>query len=211
MGLFIWCQNLFDRIRNGVDFIGPLLLRIYLVPVFFIAGSNKWSPFEDGGTFNPAEGLASTADWFGNPDWGLGLPFPLLMALLAWAAEIFGAIALALGFAVRWVCIPLMFTMIVAATTVHCDKGWQAVHDVRSPYPAENAAAAAERLARANSILKEHGNYRYLTEHGNFVVANNGVEWAATYFVMLIALMFLGAGRFFSIDYWLNRKFRPSR
>lgn len=209
MGIFVWCQNLFDAIRNSVDFIGPLLLRIYLVPVFFVAGSNKWNPFAEGGTFNPAEGLASVADWFGNPDWGLGLPFPLLMAILAWSAEFLGAIALAVGFAVRWVCIPLMFTMIVAATTVHWDNGWQAVHDAKSPHPSANVAEAADRLSRAKSILKEHGNYKYLTEHGNFVVSNNGIEWAATYFVMLMALMFLGAGRFFSVDYWLNQKFRP--
>ena len=210
MGIFVWCQNLFDTIRNSLDFIGPLLLRIYLVPVFFVAGSNKWNPFAENGTFNPAEGLASVADWFGNPDWGLGLPFPLLMAILAWSAEFFGAIALALGFAVRWVCIPLMFTMIVAATTVHWDNGWQAVHDKQSPHASANVDEAADRLSRAKSILKEHGNYKYLSEHGNFVVSNNGIEWAATYFVMLMALMFLGAGRFFSLDYWINRKFRPN-
>ena len=210
MGIFVWCQNLFDTIRNSLDFIGPLLLRIYLVPVFFVAGSNKWNPFAENGTFNPAEGLASVADWFGNPDWGLGLPFPLLMAILAWSAEFFGAIALALGFAVRWVCIPPMFTMIVAATTVHWDNGWQAVHDKQSPHASANVDEAADRLSRAKSILKEHGNYKYLSEHGNFVVSNNGIEWAATYFVMLMALMFLGAGRFFSLDYWINRKFRPN-
>ncbi|MEM7468931.1 MAG: DoxX family protein [Pseudomonadota bacterium] len=211
MGLFVWCQNLFDTIRNSFDFIGPVLLRIYLVPVFFVAGANKWNPFAEGGTFNPAEGLSDVANWFGNPDWGLGLPAPLLMAILAWAAEFLGAIALALGFAVRWVCIPLMFTMIVAATTVHWDNGWQAVHDAKSPHASETVDAAADRLTRAKSILKEHGNYKYLTEHGNFVVSNNGIEWAATYFVMLMALMFLGAGRFFSLDYWINRKFRPDQ
>lgn len=209
MGILIWWQNLFDKIRKGLDFIPSLLLRIYLVPVFFIAGSNKWNPVAEGGTFNPAEGLADVANWFGNPDWGLGLPAPLLMALLAWAAEYLGAIALALGVAVRWVCIPLMFTMIVAATTVHWGNGWQAVHDIKSPHASANVEDAIDRLSRAKSILKEHGNYGYLTEHGGFVVSNNGIEWAATYFIMLMALMFLGAGRFFSIDYWINRKYRP--
>ena len=211
MGLIVWAQSLFDSIRNGVDFIAPILLRIYLVPVFFIAGSNKWNPLAENGTLNPVEGLADVANWFGNPDWGLGLPFPLLMAFLAWSAEFFGAIALAFGFAVRWICIPLMFTMIVAATTVHWENGWQAVHDAKSPHAAENVGEAADRLSRAKSILKEHGNYKYLTEHGNFVVSNNGIEWAATYFVMLMALMYLGGGRFFSIDYWINRKFRPGK
>ncbi len=95
MGILIWCQRSFDKIRTAIDFVGPLLLRLYLVPVFFIAASNKWDPFAENGTFNPAEGLKDVASWFGNPDWGLGLPAPLLMACLAWAAEYLGAICLA--------------------------------------------------------------------------------------------------------------------
>ena len=211
MGILIWFQDLFDKVRGSLDFVAPLLLRLYLVPVFFVAGSNKWNPFAEGGTFNPAEGLADIANWFGNPDWGLGLPAPLLMAILAWAAEFLGAIALAVGFAVRWVCVPLMITMIVAATTVHWENGWQAVHDKKSPHASEQVDGAIERLSRAKSILKEHGNYDYLTEHGNFVVSNNGIEWAVTYFIMIIALMFLGGGRFISVDYWIDRKFRGPR
>jgi len=201
-------QDLMAMTRH-LDFLGSLALRIYLVPVFFIAGSNKWNPFADGGTFNPAVGLESVANWFGNPDWGLGLPAPLLMAILAWSAEFFGAIALALGVAVRWVCIPLMFTMVIAATTVHWDNGWQAVHDPKSPYPAAEVDTALDRLSRAKSILQEHGNYDWLTEHGSLVSSNNGIEWAATYFLMLLALFFLGGGRIVSVDYWLARAFRP--
>lgn len=200
-------QDLLGLSRH-LDFVAPVLLRLYLVPVFFVAGSNKWNPFADGGTLNPAEGLKDVANWFGNPDWGLGLPAPLLMAVLAWSAEYLGAIALALGVAVRWTCIPLMFTMIVAATTVHWDHGWQAIHDPKSPHASENVDAAMERLGRAKSILKEHGNYGWLTEHGSIVSSNNGIEWAATYFVMLLALFFLGGGRFLSVDYWIARAWR---
>ena len=209
MRIIIWCQNLFDRVRVTFDFIGPLLLRLYLVPVFFVAGSNKWNPFAENGTFDPSVGLKDIADWFGNPDWGLGLPAPLLMALLAWAAEYVGAICLALGVAVRWICIPLMITMIVAMTTVHWDNGWQAVHDLKSPHASANAEGAIERLSAAKNVLKEHGNYKWLTENGNFVVSNNGIEWTATYFIMLAALLFLGGGRFFSVDYWIRRKYGP--
>ncbi len=200
-------QGVLGLVRH-VDFLGPLVLRVYLVPVFFVAGSNKWNPLAEGGTWNPVEGLADVANWFGNPEWGLGLPAPLLMAFMAWSAEFFGAIALALGVAVRSVCIPLMFTMVVAVTTVHLDHGWQAVHDLKSPYPAANAEAALGRLGRAKSTLREHGNYDWLTEHGSLVVSNNGIEWAATYFVMLLSLFFLGGGRFISVDYYLSRQFR---
>ncbi len=200
-------QDVLD-LRRHVDFIGSLLLRIYLVPVFFVAGANKWNPLAADGTLNPFEGLAGIAEWFGNPDWGLGLPAPMLMAILAWSAEYLGAIALALGFAVRWICLPLMSTMVVAATTVHWDNGWQAVHDLMSPHYSADAPEALARLQRAKEILMSHGDYEWITERGSLVLANNGIEWAATYLVMLVALFFLGGGRFVSADYWLARRWR---
>ena len=200
-----WAQDLLDKARNAVDFIGPLLLRAYLVPVFWVAGNNKWNPFDS------SSSLDSVIEWFGNPDWGLGLPAPALMAYLAWAAEYLGAVCLLLGLGVRWVTVPLMATMIVAIVSVHWSHGWQAIHDLMSPFASVHAEAALDRLAAAKEILRAHGNYDWLTEYGNFVVSNNGIEWAATYFVMLLALFFLGGGKYFSVDYWLARKFRRTR
>lgn len=129
---------------------------------------------------------------------------------MAWGAEYFGAILLALGLGTRWVSVPLMFTMIVAMATVHWQNGWQAVHDLKSPFASEHAGEALERLSRAKGILEEHGNINWLTEHGSFLVSNNGIEWAATYLVMLLALFFLGGGKFVSVDYWIEKKFRSS-
>jgi len=40
---------------------------------------------------------------------------------------------------------------------------------------------------------------------------NNGIEFAATYFIMLLALFFTGAGRYASVDYWVRRKYFPER
>jgi len=199
-----FAQDILDRVRALIEFAGPLLLRAYLVPVFWVAGNNKWNPFD------PDSSLQSTIDWFGNPDWGLGLPFPALNAWLAWSAEYFGAILLALGLATRWICIPLMFTMVVAAVTVHIDHGWQALHDLKSPFASANAGEAIDRLNRAKDILREHGDYDWLTEHGSLVSLNNGVEWAATYFILLFALFLLGGGRYISLDYWIACRFRES-
>jgi uncharacterized membrane protein YphA (DoxX/SURF4 family) len=192
-------QRLLNKTR-GVDFLSPLLLRLYLAPVFWVAANNKWNPFDADSS------LDNTIAWFANPDWGLGLPFPEVMAYLAWGAEYFGAIALLLGLAVRWMAIPLMVTMIVAAVTVHWQNGWQAIHDKMSPFASANVDGAVERLDRAKSILQEHGNYDWLTETGNFVVLNNGIEFAATYFIMLLALFFIGAGKYLSLDYWIVQK-----
>lgn len=191
-------HNLLDKTRIG-DGLAPLLLRLYLAPVLMQAGYNKLSHFED------------TAAWFGNPDWGLGLPFPELMAALAAGTEFFGGIALIIGFAVRWISIPLMVTMLVAAVTVHLENGWLAIADSSSWLANERVMEAADRLSAAKGILREHGNYSWLTGRGSVVILNNGIEFAATYFIMLFSLFFTGAGRFFSIDYWLARNFREDQ
>ena len=190
-------QAVFSRV--GVfEGIAPLLLRLYLIPVFWMAGSNKI----DFATLMPYE---STVQWFGNPEWGLGLPLPTLMAFLAGWTEVLGAVLLAAGLAVRWIVIPLMITMLVAAVTVHWDNGWQAIADPAAPFANERVIESAERLDRAKSILREHGNYSWLTGRGSFVVLNNGIEFAATYFLMLLSLFFTGGGRYTSIDDWLRR------
>jgi uncharacterized membrane protein YphA (DoxX/SURF4 family) len=196
-----WAQGLLDKTRR-LDFLAPLLLRLYLAPIFLVAGLNKL----DGFAPHP-----NTVAWFGNPDWGLGMPLPWLMALLAAYTELLGSIALLLGAAVRWFAIPLMIVMIVAAVTVHMPHGWFAIADpTMCLFNCDNVQAAAERLDRARSILREHGNWSWLTDDGrySFVVLNNGIEFAATYFIMLLALFFFGAGRYLSVDYWLARRFR---
>lgn len=185
-------QGWMDMTKAG-DFLGPLALRLYLVPVFWVAGMNKVNGFEN------------TAAWFGNPDWGLGLPFPTLLAGLATGSEILGAIALLVGLGTRWFAIPLMVTMLVAALKVHLHNGWQAIADPMSPFANADVGGAIDRLSKAKSLLREHGNYDWLTEAGNFVVSNNGMEWAATYFVMLLALFFVGSGRL-SLDHLLKKR-----
>lgn len=180
---------------KAADFLGPLALRLYLVPVFWVAGQNKLN-----------NGVDNLANWFGNSDWGLGLPFPTLMAWLAVGSEVIGAIALLIGLGTRWFSVPLMVTMLVAMFSVHWKNGWQAIADPMSPFANENIQGAVDRLDKAKDLLKEHGNYDWLTETGNFVVSNSGIEWAATYFVMLLALFFTGAGKL-SVDHLIATRF----
>ena len=96
--------------------------------------------------------------------------------------------------------------MVVAAVTVHLENGWQAVADAQSPWPPEDIDGAQQRLEAARSLLQEHGNYTWLTEQGSFVVSNNGIEWGVTYFIMLLALFFVGGGRYISADYWIAKR-----
>jgi putative oxidoreductase len=187
-------QRLLDTTR-AFDFLGPLALRLYLVPIFWMAGTKKLADMD------------SIIEWFGNPDWGLGLPFPEIMAWAAALTEAGGAVLLLIGFAVRWISIPMMVTMVVAAVTVHWPNGWLAIAEGSGPFATERTMGAVERLDRAKEILQTHGNYDWLTQNGSFVVLNNGIEFAATYFIMLLVLFFIGAGRFFSMDYWIRRAF----
>ena len=127
-----------------------------------MAGSKKLNAFD------------STVAWFGNEDWGLGLPFPELMAFLATWTEVLGAILILLGLAVSWVSIPLMITMLVAALSVHWQNGWLAIAEGNGIFAGERSIGAIERLGRAKEILQEHGQYSWLTENGSFVVLRNG-------------------------------------
>ncbi|WP_414979242.1 DoxX family protein [Congregibacter sp.] len=178
-------EALFGRLAY-LDGLAPLALRLYLVPVFWMAGTQKIG------------GMENTIEWFGNAEYGLGLPFPALLAYLAAYTEAIGALLLLLGLATRWISIPLIITMLVAIFTVHWGYGWEAIADSGAP-------EVAQRLAAARDLLREHGNYSWLTEKGSFVILNNGIEFAVTYLLMLLSLLFTGGGRYVSVDYYLGR------
>ena len=121
--------------------------------------------------------MPTTIEWFGNPDWGLGLPFPELLAWLAALSEAGGAVLLLCGLAV---CADQP-----AADGDHADlrrTGRTAgrrspIRPRRSPTP---RCWRPAKLARARKSLREYGNYDWLTSSGSFAIANNGIEFAAT-------------------------------
>ncbi|WP_298769611.1 DoxX family protein [uncultured Shewanella sp.] len=186
-------QGFLKGIGHG-EGLAPLALRLYLAPVLIQAGYNKWLHFDD------------TVAWFGNSDWGLGLPFPMLLAAAAVLSELVGGLLLVIGLATRLIAIPLMVTMLVAAFSVHWENGWLAIADHTSWLANEEVFNAAEKLSRAKAILQEHGNYEWLTSSGNIVIINNGIEFAITYFCMLLVLFFMGGGRYTSLDYIIAKR-----
>ncbi len=194
LGCTLGCkaQSMLNATR-AVDFLGPLAIRLYLAPIFILAGSNKLAHVED------------VAWWFES----LGLPAPELMVYLAGLTEVVGGCALVIGLAVRWLSIPLMFTMIVAATT-HWDNGWHALPETELTVPWEWRTdlieGATERKDVIKSIVREHGNYDWLTETGNITILKNGIEFAATYFIMLLVLFFYGPGKA-SLDHLIGKKY----
>lgn len=193
-------HNLLDK-SLAFEGFAPLLLRLYLAPVMIQSGWTKYQAF------------AGIVDWFGNTDYGLGLPFPFVLAFLATAAELVGGLFLLIGLGTRWVSIPLMVTMLVAAFAVHWPNGWAAIADASSWMSDgtimlnESVLNAPDKLAAAKGILQQHGHYDWLTSSGKFVVLNNGIEFSITYFIMLLSLFFTGGGKFTSIDYFLAKKY----
>ena len=180
-------NGIFSRLQY-LDGLAPLSLRLYLAYPFLYAGREKLA------------GIENTIQWFGNPDWGLGLPFPALLAYLAAYTEFIGALLLFIGLATRWISLPLMATMLVAIFAVHGDNGWFAIAQSSDP-------EVALRLGAARELLQEHGNYAWLTGKGGIVILQNGIEFAVTYLIMLFTLLFTGGGRFVSVDYYLSQIF----
>jgi len=78
------------------------------------------------GFYQPAmmklKDISAIAEWFESME----IPAPTLNAYLATYTEVSGFILLTLGFATRFISIPLMITMFVAIRTVHWENGFSA-------------------------------------------------------------------------------------
>jgi uncharacterized membrane protein YphA (DoxX/SURF4 family) len=196
---FLFYQRLVAKAQQ-LDFIPLLLLRLYLTPVMMQAGWTKLQDFD------------STLSWFANPDWGLGLPAPAVLLSLVIFIELGGGLALLLGLFTRLSAFGLSITMLVAMLTVHAQNGWLAIADASSwladgtIFYNKAVMTAPDKLAKANEVLQQQPDYEWIISSGKLVVLNNGIEFAATYFVMLLLLVSYGAGRWCSLDYWLHRR-----
>lgn len=192
-------HNSFVNISKKMDFLPLFLLRLYLSPVFIQAGWTKLQNFE------------STVTWFGNTDWGLGLPLPALFVSLTILVELVGGIFILLGLFTRAMSVPLAITMLVAGVSVHLENGWLAISDASS-WLADGTILYNERVMdavakkeKAIEILQTHGHYDWLTSSGPITILNNGVEFAFTYLLMTLVLLVYGGGRFLSADYYLSK------
>lgn len=171
------------------DFIALLLIRLYLIPVIFAGAHAK------------VMGFSGTVTWFSQStaEGGLGLPFPWLLAFLATSTEVLGLICITLGLFTRIIAIPMMVVMSVASLMVHGSHGWLAI--------ASNTMESSQRMTAFLQWLMENfpGRYNYITQLGDPVILNNGIEFSATYFIMLLVLLVYGGGRYVSVDHWLKK------
>jgi uncharacterized membrane protein YphA (DoxX/SURF4 family) len=183
-------QRALARSRS-CDFLALLAVRLYLLPTLYEGAHAK------------VTGFGQVVAWFGTPvaQGGLGLPLPLVMASLATGTEVAGLICIALGLCTRLIAVPLMILTIVAGASVHWVHGWAAI--------AGKTTEASLRLDGLMSWLAHDfpGRFNYVTALGDPVVLNNGMEFTATYGIMVLVLFFFGAGRYVSADYWLAERF----
>ena len=194
-----------------LDVLPLLLLRIFLAPIFIMAGYGKLQLGNaDAGFLQRLGPDSGTVWWFENT---LNMPAPELMAFLAGWGELLGGWLLLFGLFTRLSSLVLIVTMVVAATTAHWDKGWHALPETTLTMPWEWRGDliddAVNKRTKAREILKEHGNYKWLTSSGSITVLKNGIEFAATYALMLLVTLIYGGGRYLSLDYWLTRNRAP--
>lgn len=181
-------HRVLDRSQR-LDFVALLAIRLYLLPTLYEGAHAK------------VTGFSGVVEWFGAPaaQGGLGLPLPYVMASLATGTEVAGLICIALGLATRVMAIPLMILMTVAGLSVHWSHGWAAI--------AGKTTEASLRLDGLMSWLAQSfpGRFNYVTELGDPVILNNGMEFTATYAILFLVLFFYGAGRYVSADHWLAK------
>lgn len=182
----LWA-NVWEKLKF-FDGIPPLLARLYLAPVMLQAGHTKLVGFDNAVRFFES----------------MDLPFPVLSVALVALAEFVGGILLILGWFTRLICIPLMIAMLVAAFVAHGDNGWLTLSDGNSWLANERVMEAQEKKSEIRRLMREHGDYRWLTSSGSMTILNNGMQLAITYFLFLLVLFFVGGGRYTSLDYWMG-------
>ena len=96
--------------KEGLKDGGIALLRAGIGGIFVAHGIQKLAVF----------GISGLAGFMSQ----LGIPFPTLSAVAVTAAELGGGLALVAGLFTRWAALPIAFSMVVAALTVHLKGGF---------------------------------------------------------------------------------------
>ncbi len=163
---------------RGLDFLAPLALRLYLAPMFWVSGAKKLGLFTspDFAWYNPLTWINMDAVQAAAPAFqgGIFADFAANFLTISIAGlEVVGAILLILGLAVRWITIPLIFIVGVMG------------------------------LVALNGQSLEEAGTQFIMNHGYTTIANNKFEVSVAHVIMLFTLFFMGAGRFFSLDWFI--------
>lgn len=164
------------------DFIAPLAIRLFLAPMFWVSGVKHLGLFSssDFVIYNPLTWVNTEAFQQSAAAMNNTVFSGMgaeTLLILIGTIEIVAAIFLVLGFAVRWVVLALMFVVVVLGLMSMGEAGF---------------------LTTMQQLVMSHG----YTD-----MANNMTEVYVVYFVLLLALFFMGAGRWFSLDWYIYRNF----
>ncbi|WGZ93743.1 MAG: DoxX family protein [Candidatus Thiothrix putei] len=164
------------------DFIAPLAIRLFLAPMFWVSGVKHLGLFSssDFVIYNPLTWVNTEAfqqSVAAMSNTVLSGMGAETLLILLGTIEIVAAILLVLGFAVRWVVLALMFVVVVLGLMAMGEAGF---------------------LTTMQQLVMSHG---YTT------MVNNQTEVYLVYFVLLLALFFMGAGRWVSLDWFIYRGF----
>ncbi len=162
---------------RGFDFLPPLLLRLFLAPLLWVSGSSKL-----GISFDPFTLMNTDNAVFQATAAGIAkIPFipdalTNLLTMSIGILEVVGAFLLLIGFAVRWISLPLLALILMTAFLA---------------LNGENIIDAIKGL---------------FNTYGYTDMNDSPFTTSLVYFIMLLTLFFMGAGRFFSVDWFLYRR-----
>ncbi len=168
---------------RGLDFLPPLLLRLFLAPLLWVSGSKKLGLFAGNDIV-----WYSPMTWFDSAGYQAGvealsatpMPLPSVMNGVIGGVEVVAAFLLIIGLAVRWVSLPLLALMGFAVLL---------------------ALGSGDILTAGKNMLMTHGYTDATVDQ---------LTLGVMYFIMVLSLFFMGAGRFFSVDWFLHRKLQRS-
>lgn len=170
---------------KGLDFLPPLLFRFFLAPIFWVEGSQRLGLFTgsdiiwyDPRTWLDAATYQASVDTLTNASGVMAVPAPNIMNGVIGGIEVAAALLLVLGFAVRWISLPLLGVVTLMGLAAFKLQG--------------TATQTATEL---------------LMTHGYATPLHNGIDATIVLVLMILALFFMGAGRFLSIDWWIHNSF----
>ena len=164
------------------DFLAPLAIRLFLAPMFWISGVQRLGLFSstDFVLWNPLTWVNTEAfqqSVAAVTNTVISGLGAETLVILLGSIEIAAAVLLVLGFAVRWIVLALMFVVVLLGLMAMGEAGF---------------------LTTMQQLVMSHG-YTNMT--------NNLTEVYLVYFILLLALFFMGAGRWFSLDWYIYRSF----
>lgn len=170
---------------KGLDFLPPLLFRFFLAPIFWVEGSQRLGLFTgseiiwyDPRTWLDTATYQASVDILSNAAGLVAVPVPSVMNGVIGGVEVAAALFLVLGFAVRWISLPLLGVVTLMGLAAFKVQG--------------TATEVATDL---------------LMTHGYATPLHNGIDSTIILLLMILALFFMGAGRFLSVDWWIHNSF----